>query len=203
MARCPHCEYPLPDDRDRVGSRCPHCREPLYEPAGRFARPAREGEAVCAAHAGMETVGVCARCGHYLCEACRTRWRGQVVCVACINKALHSGEATPEQERAHFRQAVLAMSLGGGAWALSLLAAWLGWRIAGPGGTSGRGVVLIFLVVLVVIADAFVAAVGVGNAAAALRTRGKYMALALVGLIVSGLYVGAFLGVGALGLWQQ
>ena len=36
MARCPSCEYPLPDDRERLGARCLGCRDPLYEPAGRI-----------------------------------------------------------------------------------------------------------------------------------------------------------------------
>ena len=56
MARCPSCEYPLPDDRERLGARCPNCRDPLYEPPTRYSRPAREGEAACTAHKGMEAV---------------------------------------------------------------------------------------------------------------------------------------------------
>ena len=36
MALCPSCEYPISDDRERVGARCPSCRDPLYEPPGRF-----------------------------------------------------------------------------------------------------------------------------------------------------------------------
>ena len=87
MSRCPSCDYPLPADRERLGARCPNCRDPLYEPPGRLGRPAREGEGSCAVHTGVETVGVCARCGNYLCEVCRTQWRGQIICGACVQRA--------------------------------------------------------------------------------------------------------------------
>ena len=92
MPRCPHCDYPVPDDRERVGARCPNCHDPLYEPALRFSRRAREGEASCAAHPGMESVSVCARCNQHLCETCRTRWRNVIICAACVDRALASGE---------------------------------------------------------------------------------------------------------------
>src|SRR6516162_9238402 len=91
MNRCPSCDYPLPADRERLGARCPNCRDPLYEPPGRIGRPAREGEGSCAVHEAVETVGVCARCGNYLCEVCRTQWRGQIVCGACVQRALEGG----------------------------------------------------------------------------------------------------------------
>src|SRR5690348_14640211 len=97
MARCPSCVYPLPEDRERLGARCPNCRDPLYEPPGRVGRTAREGEGACAAHEGREAVGTCARCGNYFCEVCRTPWRGQVLCAACVERSLESGEAAPEQ----------------------------------------------------------------------------------------------------------
>src|SRR5262245_2834189 len=122
MARCPNCEYPVPDDRDRVGARCPSCHDPLYEPAARFSRTAREGEASCDLHAHMESVGVCARCGRHLCETCRTRWRNTIICAACADRALASSEASPEQVRTHSRQTLAGVLLGGGAWLGAALA---------------------------------------------------------------------------------
>src|SRR5258708_31449056 len=122
MARCHSCDYPLPEDRERVGAGCPRCRDPLYEPAGRISRLARPGEASCPVHAGMESVGLCHRCGEQLCEVCRTRWRGHILCAACIDRALQTSEATPEQARANARQARLALWFGGGAWLLSAAA---------------------------------------------------------------------------------
>src|SRR5262245_3809058 len=99
MERCATCEYFLPADREATGARCPRCRQPLYEPQGRMARPAREEEASCAAHAGMESVGPCSRCLAPMCETCRTMWRGQLCCPACVDRALAGDEAAPEQER--------------------------------------------------------------------------------------------------------
>jgi hypothetical protein len=198
MPRCPNCDYPLPEDRQRVGARCPNCHEPLYEPPGRIGRPARPGEGICPVHAGIEAVGVCARCGNYLCEVCRTRWRGQIVCAACVDRALESSEATPAQDRAHLRQAVLSLAFGGGAWVVFfLLLVVVG--LAQAGGSVS--VVLVGLAGLVMLGMVLVAALGIGQAVAALRARGDHMILATLGMIVSGLYAGALIGLLAMSLW--
>ncbi len=192
MSRCPSCDYPLPEDRERTGARCSRCRDPLYEPPGRHSRPAREGEGACAVHAGRESVGTCGRCGNYLCAVCRTPWRDRILCPACVERALESREAAPEQARAHARQAVLAVCLGGGAWLLSGLMLALA---AGLSGATGRPQIgLMLLAGLVLLGDVFPAALGLGQAVAALRTRGNHMILATIGLILSGLYLGAFIG---------
>src|SRR5262245_19420472 len=121
MARCPQCDYQIPDDRERVGARCPSCRDPLYEPVGRIARRVREGDAACPVHVGMESVGVCRRCGVWVCETWRTRWRGQLLCAACVEKALTAGEAASEEVRESFSQETRAMALGSAAWVVALL----------------------------------------------------------------------------------
>jgi hypothetical protein len=196
MARCPSCDYPLPEDRERLGARCPNCRDPLYEPPARHSRPAREGDGSCAVHAGRESVGTCGRCGNYLCAVCRTPWRNLILCPACVERALESREAAPEQARAHARQAILSVCLGGGAWLLSALMIFL---LAFVGSALGRELGpwqlgLIVLALLVILADLFPAAIGLGQAVAAIRVRGTHMVLATIGLIVSGLYLGAFIG---------
>ena len=112
MALCPSCDYPIPDDRERVGARCPNCREPLYEPPERFGRPVREGEGACGVHPECESVGPCGRCGTFMCETCRTKWRDQVLCAACVDRAMESKEAAPEQSRTHLRQAILSPEHG-------------------------------------------------------------------------------------------
>jgi hypothetical protein len=203
MARCQSCNYPLPEDRERLGSRCPDCHDPLYEPPTRFARPSRGEEAACAVHTGMQSVGTCARCGSYLCETCRTRWRGQVWCAACVNRALESGGGTPDEARAHFRQALLSLGLGGGAWLLSTLALF-GCAVVVAGAGPGPGALLAgFLFVVIIYGNILVAALGVGQATAALRTRGNHMILATVGLIISGLYVGVLVGLTTFSVWQN
>jgi hypothetical protein len=198
MARCPSCDYPLSDDRASVGARCPNCRDPLYE-STRPPRAVHPGEAACVAHPANEAGGTCARCGNYLCEVCRTRWRDQLICTACIDRALESKEAAPDQKRGQRRQAILGVVLGGTAWVV----AGLGILLAAVGVVvPGRaGLLLRVIATLVLLAVALLALFGVGQAATALRTRGDHMILATIGLVVSGLYVGLLLGLFAVGIY--
>jgi hypothetical protein len=197
MNHCPSCDYPLPSERERLGARCPNCRDPLYEPAGRISRPVREGEGACALHAGRETVGTCGRCGNYFCEVCRTRWRDQILCVACAERALASREATPEQARTHFRQALTGLVLGLGAWAVFILGVFCLLVAA----ALRNNPLLALLVVMLFIAAMLLAVIGTGHAAAALRSRGQHMIMAVSGLLIGGLFLGIFLGNYILQLW--
>jgi hypothetical protein len=199
MARCPHCDYPIPDDREAAGARCSSCHDPLYEPPVRFSRRAREGEASCAVHAGMESVGVCARCNQHVCETCRTRWRGTIICAACADRALSTGEASPEQAGTHVQQAKASVQLTGLAWLAAGLAA-LVLQVSGRG--SDLGVIVTFVALLVLVGAVLLAAVGMGEALAALRAGGNRTALAAAGLALGGLYIGVMLGIGTLALWQ-
>jgi hypothetical protein len=213
MSRCPSCDYPLPADRERLGARCPNCRDPLYEPPGRVGRAARDGEGSCAAHAGVETVGVCARCGNYLCEVCRTPWRGQIVCGACVQRALETKEAAPEAARQSFVQALLSVCFGVGGWVLTLAAVviWVvavGIAVAGGGNSANAGAVvgaglLILLGCAVLAAAEALAVFGVGSAVSVLRVRGGSMILAVIGLLVNCLHLGALVGLFTMSLWQS
>lgn len=196
MQRCPSCDYPLPHDRERIGARCPNCRDPLYEPAGRISRPAREGEGACALHAGRETVGVCSRCGNYFCEVCRTRWRDRIVCLACAERALAAREATPEQARAQYRQALLGLLLSLAAWAAFILAILLA-IVA----VAAKNMFLILVMLFLFIAAILIGVVGTGHAAAAVRARGPHLIMATSGLLIGGLFLGVCLGYYLLNLW--
>jgi hypothetical protein len=202
MARCPSCDYLLPGDRERMGARCPNCRDPLYEPPGRFGRPARPDEASCTAHPGTESVGLCSRCGNYLCEVCRCRWRDQTLCAACVNRALEGGEATPEADRGHFRLALWSTVFGGGAWLLGGLA-FLFVGLVGSSVTSPeQAMMVILLFFFLSLAAGAVALFGVGLGTTALRGRGGHMVLASIGTILGGLFVGGLVGVFAFAIWQ-
>lgn len=197
MNRCPSCDYPLPHDRERIGARCPNCRDPLYEPPGRSSRPTRADEGACALHAGRETVGTCSRCGNYFCEVCRTRWRDRILCVACAERALASREATPEQARAHFRQALLGLLMGLGAWAFFILG-----QLSIVGAVvAGNNVLLVLFGLLLVVAAVLLAVVGTGQSVTAVRTRGQHMIVATSGLLIGGLFLGVFLGWYIFSLW--
>jgi hypothetical protein len=202
MSRCPSCDYPLPADRERVGARCPNCRDPLYEPPGRVGRPARDGEGSCAVHTGVETVGVCARCGNYLCEVCRTQWRGQIVCGACVQRALETREAAPEAARQSFLQALLSVGLGGAAWVLIAVAFVMMLVGAAAGGLSGAAVGVVIGLGTVALA-AVLAVFGVGSAVSVLRVRGGSMILAVIGLLVNCLHLGTLVGLFTMILWQN
>ena len=200
MARCPSCEYPLPENRERVGARCPSCRDPLYEPPGRFARTAHEGEAVCAAHPKNESIGPCSRCGNYLCEICRTRWRDQILCAACIERALASDEATPETGKGR-------VSPGAGgvatrrrhAWVIALLA--LVFFVVAAS-SSEPTIVMAALFVLGLIGAAAPAVFSIGQGVSVLRARGNHMIMATIGVTLGGLYVGVLMGIFVLSIWQ-
>ncbi len=197
MALCPCCEYPVPDDRERVGARCPNCHEPLYEPPERFGRPVREGEGACGVHPQCESVGPCGRCGTFMCETCRTKWRDQVLCAACVDRALESKEAAPEQARVQRRQAITALCTVIGAWLLSVLGIVAAVVIVMSGGgrpdapaTMLGGLMMIGMFLV----GAGIALFGMGQAAAVLRARGSHMILATIGLVLGGLFVGLFIG---------
>ena len=197
MAFCPSCEYPIPDDRERIGARCPNCREPLYEPPERFGRPVREGEGACGVHPECESVGPCGRCGTFMCETCRTKWRDQILCAACVNRAMEAKEAAPEQSRTHLRQALLALGMGIGAWVLSGvgLVAGIVVTVAGGAQPTAPATLLGSLILLgTFLAAAAVALFGMGQAAAVVRARGSHMILATIGLVVGGLFIGTFIG---------
>lgn len=198
MRHCPSCDYPLPHNRERLGARCPNCRDALYEPPSRLSRPARQGEGACALHAASEAVGTCGRCGNYFCEVCRTRWRDQILCAACVERALGAHEATPEQSRAHFRQALVGLLMGLGAWMVFLLGFLL--AIVAIAFTSSN-VILLLLVILLFISAMLMAVIGVGHAVAAVRTRGQHMIMAVSALLIGGLFLGVFLGNYILELW--
>jgi hypothetical protein len=204
MARCPSCDYPLPEDRQRLGARCPSCRDPLYEPPGRFGRPVRAGEAACILHSGNESIGTCARCGNFYCEICRCKWRSQLLCVACVERALDSSEGSPEQNRTHFRQALLSVLFGLGAWVPAGLLFLMVGLFVKSASASDAGIRGLFVIVgLVVMGLVLIALLGVGQGAAAIRTRGNHMIMANFGMILSALYVGAVVGMLALSVWNN
>jgi hypothetical protein len=202
MFRCPSCDYPLPPDRERMGARCPNCRDPLYEPPTRLSRPASEGESACAVHPGRQAVGACGRCGNYACEVCRTPWREHSLCAACVDRILEKQEALPEQVRTHKRQAIVAMCLGGGSWVLAVLT-FLLVGVAGASGNQDALMATAMLAFFFLAANTCGACIGIGHGVAALRTRGPYMVVATIGVILGALYIGVLIGFFSLTLYSS
>jgi hypothetical protein len=204
MPRCPVCGYRLPPDEERLGARCPHCRRPLYEPPGRLAKEAEPGDAVCAAHPGSAAVGTCGRCGDFLCATCRTRWGDSALCVACTERALRSASAGPAGEGKRDRRAAFGLAGGVGAWVLTGLV--VGVALLAQLGRSEEPNPLMALAGLLILFLGFssvvLALAGLGLSAAALRVRGDNMILATLGLFLSGLHVGALVGLFLFEVWQ-
>lgn len=200
--QCQTCGERVRGDADEIGARCPRCRLPLYEDP-RMAWGSETGlpdGSRCAAHAQNGAVGTCQRCGNFLCAVCRTRWRNQVVCLACVERALETQEATPTEARAHFRQAILAVIFGVIAWLITLLSV-----VMIVMGASGKDMnpVLIGFGVLMLLVTPFPALLGVGQGAAAIRARGDHMILATIGLLLSGIHTGVLIGLFSMALWQN
>lgn len=202
MPRCPTCRAWLDSDRERLGSRCPKCREPLYERPVRVRQEAEDGEGHCLAHPDNVASGTCQRCGNFLCAVCRTRWRGQRLCLACVERALASRAASPEEERAHYLQALWSLICGLGGWAVGLLGVVLIVMAVSGGPENSRFVAVVPGVLLLVGAPAFLIP-GLGLGAAAIRTRGDHLILATAGLVLSALMAGAIIGMICLSAWRN
>jgi hypothetical protein len=208
MLDCRYCGEYIHDDPEKVGARCPRCREPLYERAGgpRLASevPPDDDRGLCAAHPENVAVGTCQRCGNFICRVCRTRWEGLSVCPLCLDRALHSEEATPEQVRAHRRQASLSLWGGIAAWALvagALLMMLAATASAGRRGGDADGSAILGGMLL--LSSFAPSAFGVGLGASAILARGDRMVLATLGLVLSGAHLGILAGMLLLAAWRQ
>jgi hypothetical protein len=190
MVECRYCGEVFYADAEKVGARCRRCREPLYErrDGGRDPRePVPAGQ--CPAHPRNPSAGVCERCGTFLCTVCRTRWHGRALCPACVTRAMDEKETRPELAQAHRRQAMLAVVFGVSAWALTL-----GGGVLTVIGASKASSGLVILGGLLTLAAFLPALFGIGQAAAAIRTRGTRMILATFGLVLSASYIGVLSG---------
>jgi hypothetical protein len=200
--QCLTCGERVHGDADQIGARCPRCRLPLYEdPRLAWGSPTGLPDGTrCVVHGDNGAVGTCQRCGNFLCTVCRTRWRHQVVCIACVERALETQEATPAEASGHFRQAILAVLFGVIAWLITLAAAGL-FAAGAMGKEPDPG--LIGLGFMLLLVTPFPALLGVGQGAAAVRARGDHLVLATVGLLLSGMHTGALIGLFSMALWQK
>ncbi len=198
MVECRYCGEMYHADPERVGARCRRCREPLYE-RREAARPTDEATPVgqCAVHPNNAAVGVCQRCGTYMCALCRTRWHDRALCPACVLRALDEKEVKPEDVKAHRRQAMLALVFGVGAWTLVLVGFIV--PLVSRGGNQG----LIVMAGLLGVASFLPSLFGIGQAVAAIRARGSRMIMATFGLVLSGSHLGTTLGLAIVALWHR
>jgi hypothetical protein len=153
-------------------------------------------------HPANPAVGTCQRCGNYVCGVCWSRWRDRSLCVACVERSLEAGEASPVEKRAHLRQAILGLVFGICAWVIAVLAFIL--MAAGVASAEGgeSGIMLLGVGVIILMATPMLSVLGLGQSAAAIRARGDHMLLATAGLILSGVHTGVVVGLFSLSMWQ-
>src|SRR5207249_2167579 len=124
--------------------------------------------AMCALHPQNGSVATCQRCGNYVCCVCWTRWQNLPMCLTCVNRGLEKHESTPFAARAHFRQAILAVLFGISAWLLTLF----GTVVVLIAAAKDLEVLAMFGV-LALLPAPLPAVLGVGQGAAAIRSRGN------------------------------
>lgn len=188
--------------RERIGARCSACREPLYERPISPRLELEEDDGQCVTHPGTAAAGTCQRCGNFYCSVCRSRWRRQLLCLACVEHALENRETSPEEARMHFRQALWSLLCGLGGWATGLLGIVL-LGVALAEGPQSAAIVLVFPGLLLFLFAPCFAVPGLGLGATAIRNRGDHLILATAGFVLSALMAGATIGMICLNVWRQ
>lgn len=197
MIECRYCREVFRQPVEKIGARCPVCRLPLFEKDR--PRPPVVDLGPCAVHKDNSAAAKCQRCGKMMCVLCRTRWADEIVCIACLDKALRTGAASPRQTYQHNRQAVWSVLLALAGWFVLLLALWplsslsRGHQDHGP----ATAALLFFF-------GSFVFALfAIGQAISCIRVRGQRLPLATCGLSLAGLHLGICLGLLVINIWQH
>jgi hypothetical protein len=199
---CRYCGEYLAGDPDKIGARCPRCREPLYEKneSTRLRNEAsRANGGTCAVHAHSPAAANCQRCGAAVCPVCRSRWLDEVMCTACLEKALAVKHQRPEEALAHRRQAVLGLGLGAAAWVVMLIAGIPLLGLRGHESDTSLAITAGVIALISLLPSLF----GLGQAAAAVRVRGDRLRMATWGLCVCGAHLGAVLGLLLFAVWNR
>lgn len=194
MIECPNCQWSFEPPPGATTARCPNCYTVVRRrrPVATAVLEAAEPPAVCPLHPGNEAVAICRRCGDYICAVCRTRWWQTAYCAGCVEHlGTETSLAARELFREHRQAAILSVLFGLGGWVAMFPFMLLGFAIAQSDADLGEQARAILIAMMVVCGQvAGLGAIGTGLAAAALRTRGDYMILAGIGLVVSALLVG-------------
>jgi hypothetical protein len=127
----------------------------------------------------------------------------RILCTACVERMLQTGDDDPVQKRTFSRQAVFGLVGGIGTWVLT--AAMIGSAVVSqtlhtPGSEAVVGLLMLLAVGLFG-AAVVIAFVGLGLSAAALRMRGDSVILAMLGLLLNGLHIGAMVGLMLFSIW--
>ncbi len=200
MLECPYCFRVFRTTPEQLGARCPKCRMPLFEGAKRR-RPADKDLGPCDVHKSSAAVVKCARCTKPICGTCRTRWHEEILCPACVDRSLEFDEPGPQEGQRQFRQAWMSIGFALSGWVVLLMTLWPMWAFHDGTPEMHRGMVMLAAVFFFC---SFVPPLlGLGQAAAALRQRGKHLRVATFGLVCAGAQLGLMLGLFLLNLWHN
>jgi hypothetical protein len=199
MIECPYCYRVFRQAPEKMGARCPKCRMPLYEDVSKRRKGAERDYGPCAQHPEAAAITKCSRCEALLCQACRTRWQGEVVCPQCVDHSIADDEPSPQEAQMQTRQAWYSVILAAAAWMLLMLT-------LAPYSTFHQQQVMstmVFGTYLFYLGSFLPGLFGVGLGVAAIRLRGDHRILATCGLIGSGSQLGIAIGIMVLNLWHN
>jgi hypothetical protein len=171
---------------------------PLFEGSSKRRRADKELGS-CGLHAESAAVAACSRCQQPMCTTCRTRWHEEIMCPACVERSRAADEPSPQEAQRQARQAWLSVGFALGGWGVLLLAlAPLATFHEGPPGKH-----MVVLAALFFFCSFVPALLGLGQAASALRLRGRHLQVATYGLVLTGAQLGLMFGLFLLNLWQN
>jgi hypothetical protein len=200
MLECPYCFRVFRTSPAQLGARCPKCRMPLFEGSGKRRRSDKESGR-CDRHATSPAVAVCARCQKQMCNTCRTRWHDELMCPLCVERSMAADEPGPQEGSRQFRQAWLSIGFALGGWSVLLLTLW---PLANfHDGAPARHEPMWTLALTFLFFSAVPALMALGQAASALRLRGRHLRVATWGLACAGGQLGLMLGLLLLNMWHN
>src|SRR5438045_1977510 len=111
MIECPYCYRVFRQPPEKMGARCPKCRMPLYEDPSKRRKSAERDLGPCALHADAQGVAKCVRCERLVCQTCRTRWQGEIVCPQCVEHSIADDEPSPQEAQIQSTQSWISVIL--------------------------------------------------------------------------------------------
>src|SRR5271165_448395 len=197
MIECRHCREVFHQPLEKIGARCRVCRMPLFEKDRQ--RPPVVDLGGCAVHKENSAVAKCQRCGTMMCALCRTRWDGEAICAACLDRSFANGDVNPRLVQRQNRQANTSVVLACLGWSVLLLSVWP--MSALFHGYADRSPATFALMLF--FASFFLALFAIGNGAACLLTGGKRLTFATCGLSLASLHLGLCLGLMFINVWRH
>jgi hypothetical protein len=146
---------------------------------------------LCLVHPHNHAIGTCRRCQQPFCDICRSAWRDEIVCLACLNQLISGADARPGEARMQKRQAIRSLTLAVLGWSIFLVSAGMVWSMR-----EGRGDRDFAVLTLMTLLASFVPALfSLGQSVANIRSRGQHVVLSTWSLVIASLQLGLLISV--------